>query len=137
MDELNHNPVRVAARGRCPRCASGRLFDGYIAPARECEACGLDFRFIDSGDGPAVFVILLVGFLTVGLALWVEVAYAPSLWLHFLLWPAVAVAVSLPLLRAIKGAMIGQQFLQSASEGRIAMRAPPSRAEEDESDPVA
>lgn len=130
MDELDHNPVHVALRGRCPRCASGRLFEGYLAPARECEACGLDFRFIDSGDGPAVFVILLVGFLTVGLALWVEVAHGPALWVHFALWPALAIAVSLPLLRALKGAMIGQQFRESAAEGRVAMRAatPPRTA---------
>ena len=144
MDELGHNPVAVAARGRCPRCASGRLFDGYLAPARECEACGLDFRFVDAGDGPAVFVILAVGFVTVGLALWTEVAHAPPLWLHFLLWPALAIAISLPLLRVLKGALIGQQFRQSAAEGRVALRpaaCPPAdrsaSRSRDESDPVA
>ena len=141
MDGLDHNPVNVAARGRCPRCASGRLFEGFLTPARECEACGLDFRFIDSGDGPAVFVILVVGFVTVGLALYVEVTYAPSLLVHFLLWPLLAVALSLPLLRALKGALIGQQFRRSAVEGRVAMRATRDRVEpepeRDESDPVA
>ena len=126
MSELDHNPVSVGARGRCPRCASGRLFEGYLTPARECEACGLDFRFIDAGDGPAVFVILVVGFLVVGLALWVEVVHAPSLWFHFLVWPPLAVLVSLPLLRAIKGALIGEQFRRSAAEGRVAMRGPPA-----------
>ena len=151
MNEFDHNPVHVAARGRCPRCASGRLFEGYLAPARECEACGLDFRFIDSGDGPAVLVILIVGFLTVGLALYAEVAHDMPLWLHFVLWPLLAIAVSLPLLRMMKGAMIGQQFARSAAEGRVAMHGDPPeptaprrrdpRAEEsrtgDESDPVA
>ena len=129
--ELDHNPVAAAARGRCPRCASGRLFEGFLTPARECEACGLDFRFIDSGDGPAVFVILVVGFLTVGLALYAEVAFDMPLWLHFVLWPVLAVALSLPLLRLLKGALIGQQFARSAAEGRVAMhgeaRRPPPR----------
>ena len=152
MRELDHNPVAAAARGRCPRCASGRLFDGFLTPARECEACGLDFRFIDSGDGPAVLVILVVGFVTVGLALWAEVALGIPLWLHFLLWPVLAVAISLPLLRALKGMLIGQQFAQSAAEGRVAMHgddtpdaavtrrdaARPGDADpHDESDPVA
>ena len=121
MRELDHNPVVEATRGRCPRCASGRLFEGFLTPARECEACGLDFRFIDAGDGPAVFVILLVGFVTVGLALYVEVVYAIPLWLHFVVWPVLAVALCLPLLRLLKGALIGQQFAQSAAEGRVAM----------------
>ena len=114
-------------RGRCPRCASGRLFEGFLTPARECEACGLDFRFIDSGDGPAVLVIMVVGFVTVGLALWAEVALGIPLWLHFVLWPMLAVALSLPLLRLLKGAMIGQQFARSAAEGRVSMRGDRSR----------
>ena len=126
MEELDHNPVTVAAQGRCPRCASGRLFEGFLEPARECEACGLDFRFIDTGDGPAVFVILFVGFLTVGLALYAEVAFGIPLYVHFLLWPALVIVLSPLLLRVLKGAMIGQQFRQSASEGRIAMRGRPT-----------
>lgn len=154
MRELDHNPITAGARGRCPRCASGRLFEGYLAPARECEACGLDFRFIDTGDGPAVLVIMVVGFITVGLALYAEVAFGIPTWLHFLLWPTLAVAISLPLLRGLKGAMIGQQFARSAAEGRIAMRADalrgrgeqsgqrgqgdmPRESPRDESDPVA
>lgn len=45
-----------------------------------CEACGLDFSFADSADGPAFFAMSIVGILIVGLALWVEFAYTPSLW---------------------------------------------------------
>lgn len=151
MNELDHNPVAAGARGRCPRCASGRLFGGYLAPARECEACGLDFRFIDTGDGPAVLVIMIVGFVVVGLALYAEVAFGIPTWLHFLLWPALAALLCLVLLRVLKGAMIGQQFAQSAVEGRVAMHGDrprpddpagaegdmPRDAPRDESDPVA
>ena len=143
MNEMDHDPVAAGARGRCPRCASGRLFEGMLTPARECEACGLDVRFVDTGDGPAVLVVLLVGSLTVGLAVWVEVAAAPPLWLHLALWPALALAVGLPLLRVLKGAMIGHRFRHAATEGRVATRPagsgrqPVGRRERDESDPVA
>ncbi|MGB6347119.1 MAG: DUF983 domain-containing protein, partial [Methyloceanibacter sp.] len=63
--------------GRCPACGRGRLFSGYLALAPCCPACGLDYGFAESGDGPAVFVILVAGFVVVGAALCVEIAYAP------------------------------------------------------------
>ena len=68
------------------RCGKGRLFQGFLTLRPRCEACGLDFAFADSGDGPAVFVILFAGFVVVGLALVVEFLYQPPFWLHALLW---------------------------------------------------
>ena len=50
------------------------MFAGFLSLRPECEVCGLDYNFIDSGDGPAVFVILIAGFLVVGAALIVETA---------------------------------------------------------------
>ena len=41
--------------------------------------CGLDYGFAEAGDGPAVFVILVTGFLVVGAALIVEMAYEAAL----------------------------------------------------------
>src|SRR5574340_875411 len=58
---------------RCPRCGAGKLYAGFLSLRPACERCGLDYGFIDSGDGPAVFVILLAGFIAVGCALVVEV----------------------------------------------------------------
>ena len=49
-----------------------------------------------SGDGPAVFVILIIGFIVVGLALWMEVSYNPPLWLHFMLWIPLTFVLCLP-----------------------------------------
>ena len=118
----DHDPTLAGARGRCPRCASGRLFAGYLTPADECEACGLDFGFIDTGDAAAVPVILVVGFLVVGLALYAEVALAMPLWLHFVLWPVLVLALTPTLTRLVKGAFIGQQYRVRASEGRLGYR---------------
>ncbi len=70
--------------GHCPNCGRGKLFDGYLTLAPRCNVCGLDYDFADSGDGPAVFVILVTGFIVVGAALIVEVLYAPPYWLHAL-----------------------------------------------------
>lgn len=113
------DPLRRATLGHCPHCGRGRLFKGFLSLAPRCSACGLDFAFIDSGDGPAVFVILIIGFVVVGLALWMEVTVSPPLWVHFLLWVPLTFILALPLLRALKGLMIGLQFKNHAAEGRL------------------
>ena len=111
--------MKAGVLGRCPRCGEGKLFAGFLTVAPRCSNCDLDYSFIDSGDGPAVFVILIVGFIVVGMALWVEVAYDPPLWVHFLLWLPLILGLALPLLRALKGLMIAMQYRHNASEGRL------------------
>lgn len=82
-------PFRAGMGCRCPRCGRGKLFTGILGIEGACEVCGLDLSAQDSGDGPAVFVILILGFIVVGLALWVEVRFTPPLWVHAVLWPPV------------------------------------------------
>ena len=105
--------------GRCPSCHKGKLFDGYLTLAPRCNVCGLDYAFADSGDGPAVFVILITGFIIVGLALLVEIQYQPPYWLHALIWGSLAVVLPLLLLRSLKGALIALQFRHKAEEGKL------------------
>jgi len=112
-------PIARGLRGRCPRCGEGRLFRGFLSLRPRCEHCGLDFSFADSGDGPAVFVILIIGFVVVGLALWMEVTFSPPLWLHFILWIPLALVLCLTALRLIKGVLITLQYSKKASEGRL------------------
>jgi uncharacterized protein (DUF983 family) len=112
-------PVAAGLKGRCPRCGEGRLFSGYLSVGKRCGNCGLDYSFADAGDGPAVFVILLIGFLVVGLALWLEVSYGPPLWLHLVLWIPLIVVLSLVALRLIKGVLITLQYRNKAAEGRL------------------
>ncbi|PYE90605.1 DUF983 domain-containing protein [Phyllobacterium leguminum] len=113
------DPIRAGILGRCPRCGEGRLFEGYLNTAKSCNKCGLDYSFADSGDGPAAFVILIVGFLVVGLALWMEVALNPPLWVHFILWVPLAIILSLAFLRCIKGILITLQYSNKAAQGRL------------------
>ncbi|MCA1999382.1 MAG: DUF983 domain-containing protein, partial [Hyphomicrobiales bacterium] len=113
------DPVSAALGGRCPRCGEGRLFAGFLKLAPGCRACGLDYAFADSGDGPAVFVILIAGFLIIGLALYVEIAYEPPFWLHLALFLPLTILVCLALLRPLKALMIGLQFRNKAEEGRL------------------
>ena len=116
--------LRTALFCRCPRCGEGRLFAGFLVPAPRCEACDLDYRFVDSGDGPAVFVILVVGFVVVAAALVTEVKYSPPYWVHAVLWLPAILGLSLGLLRPSKAAMIGLQFRHEAREARLPAREP-------------
>ena len=113
------NPFLAGLRGRCPRCGEGRLFSGYLKIADSCEACGLDFRGEDAGDGPAVFIMFAVGFIVVPLALVAEVAFSPPLWLHLVLWIPVSLGLILALLPPFKATLYALQYAHSAHEGRI------------------
>jgi uncharacterized protein (DUF983 family) len=104
---------------RCPRCRKGHLFSGFLNLRKECEACGLDYSFADAGDGPAIFVILLSGFIVVGAALLVEVAYQPPFWMHAVLWGPLILIVTLFPLRIIKSLLIVLQYHHAAAEGRL------------------
>ncbi|MEI5677695.1 MULTISPECIES: DUF983 domain-containing protein [unclassified Mesorhizobium] len=112
-------PIAAGLKGRCPRCGEGRLFSSFLTVAPRCDTCRLDYSFADAGDGPAVFVILIIGFIVVGSALWMEVTYNPPLWLHFLLWIPLTIILSLTALRLIKGVLITLQYRNKAAEGRM------------------
>jgi uncharacterized protein (DUF983 family) len=113
------DPVSAGLRGRCPRCGEGRLFEGFIKLAPECQNCGLSYRFADAGDGPAVFVILFAGFAVIGLMLFVEIRYEPPMWLHLVVFAPMIVLVCLGLLRPLKGLLIGLQYRNKAELGRL------------------
>lgn len=113
------NPIAVGLHGRCPRCGQGRLFKGFLTLAPRCSACGLEFGFVDSGDGPAQFVILIVGFLIAGAALLTEIAYSPPIWVHVVLWLPLVLVLCLGMLRPLKGVLVALQYHHRAEEGRL------------------
>lgn len=122
QDEAHYPPqdaIRAGLSGSCPRCGQGRLFDGLLKIRPACGNCGLDYSFADSGDGPAVFVMLLVGFVVVGFALWFEFTFHPSIWLHFIVTAPFSIVICLGSLRLLKGVLIALQYKHSAHEGSI------------------
>jgi uncharacterized protein (DUF983 family) len=109
------SPFRAGLRCRCPRCGSGPLYDGLLTVRERCPSCDLDLRAQDSGDGPAIFVILVLGFIVVGLALLVEAKFGPPLWVHAVLWPGVILAGAVAMLRVFKATLIALQFRHRAA----------------------
>lgn len=111
--------IEVGLRGCCPRCGKGKLYKGFLDLAPRCDVCGLDYSFADSGDGPAVFIMMIAGFVIVGLVLWVEFTWSPPYWVHALLWIPLTLALTIGLIRPLKGWLVAQQFRHKAEEGRL------------------
>jgi uncharacterized protein (DUF983 family) len=111
--------VYASLLGRCPRCGKGKLFRGFLGKASACGACGLDYSNLEAGDGPAVFVILIVGAIVAGGALLTEVWYSPPYWVHAVIWGPAVVILSLGFLRPLKAGLIVLQYKHRAEEGRL------------------
>ena len=114
MSDTLVSPVSSGLRCVCPRCGEGALFSGFLQVAPSCEACGLDFAFADSGDGPAIFVIFAVAPIVIILAFIVEALFHPAPWMHLVLWIPTVLLLSLALLRPFKGVMIALQYQRQA-----------------------
>lgn len=109
----------VALRGLCPQCGNRTLFAGIATFAPRCRACGLDFQAFNVGDGPAAFLILIIGGLIVGLAIALELSAEPPFWVHILLWlPLTTIAVILSL-RVAKAMLLALEYRHKAREGQI------------------
>ena len=111
--------MQAAVLGRCPRCGDGQLFHGYLHLAPRCGHCDLDYAMFDAGDGPAVFVILIVGAIVCGGALFVEFTYHPPYWVHAVLWIPTVALLTFALLRFTKSLLLVLQYKHKAGEGRI------------------
>ena len=112
-DSRHFAPVSVARAAfacRCPRCGEGRLFTGLLTVRPACPSCGLDFSAEDAGDGPQGFVILFLGLIVVGLAAWVELKFAPPIWLHMVLWTPLILIGAILMLRPLKAGLIALQY---------------------------
>ena len=111
--------IGVGLSCACPRCGRGKLFQGFLTLRPRCEACGLDYSFADSGDGPAVFIMFLAGAIVVACALVTETLYQPPYWVHVVLWLPLIFVLTLGPLRPMKGLMIALQYHHKAAESRF------------------
>jgi uncharacterized protein (DUF983 family) len=114
------SPVKVALTCVCPRCGKGPLFTQLLTLREKCASCGLDYKFIDTGDGPAVFAIFILGFLMLGGALIAHFSYGMPLWLVYTSFAVLTPLVAIGLLRYLKAILIALQYKHRAEEGRLA-----------------
>jgi uncharacterized protein (DUF983 family) len=110
--------LKAALAGDCPRCGAHSLFAGWVRFAPRCRACGLELDSFNVGDGPAAFLILIVGAIVVVGALVLDAAAEPPWWVH-LIWAPLAAALTIGGLRIAKGWLLAQEYKHRAREGRI------------------
>lgn len=117
MERQSQRPsMTAAALGcRCPACGVGALYNGFLTVREKCDYCGLDLRHHDSGDGPAVFLIFIIGFIVPPAAIAVELIYHPAVYVHVLLWPALILILTLLTLRPAKALTIALQYRHRSS----------------------
>jgi uncharacterized protein (DUF983 family) len=113
------SPFKAGLGCRCPRCGKGQLYGGFLTLLPRCPACSLDYSKADSGDGPAVFLIFIIGFLVVPVALWVHSTFEPPQWVNLTVWPAVVLLLTIGLLRPAKSLLIALQFRNRASDSGL------------------
>jgi uncharacterized protein (DUF983 family) len=110
------SPFLTGLRLRCPQCGEGELFQGYLKFRETCRACGADFRIADAGDGPAVFVILIVGAIVAPLLLVLQFGLHLPGWLALTLAMIAAIGLSLAFLPPFKAVLFALQWRHKARE---------------------
>lgn len=108
----------AAFRGLCPACGTATLFAGLTGFATHCPACGLDFGRYNVGDGPAAFLILIVGAIVAVGAILIDQVFGPPWWVH-LVWLPFAAVLTVYGLRVGKAALLFQEHKHRAREGRL------------------
>lgn len=111
--------TEASLRGLCPRCGAPTLFAGAVRFSERCGTCQLDLTQFNVGDGPAAFLIMIVGGLVTIGAVVLELSVSPPFWVHILLWVPLTLGLVLGLLRLAKGALLVLEYRNRAREGRL------------------
>lgn len=112
------NPILAGLRCRCPNCGEAPLFIGFLTVCPRCEACGQDLSNADSGDGPVVFILLIVGAIGCFGLLFTEFTFHPPIWVELVIFLPLIAVLTLGALRPFKAILIALQFRNRASEAR-------------------
>jgi len=118
---LTQQPGRPSAwaagfRLRCPECGRGEVFASYLKFRDHCRACGADFKSADAGDGPAVFVILVVGAIVAPLLIILQFGLDLPGWLALGLTMVAAIVLCLALLPPFTSLLFALQWKHKARE---------------------
>jgi uncharacterized protein (DUF983 family) len=79
----------------------------------------LDFSQFNVGDGPAAFLIMIVGAIVIIGAVSLQLSAEPPFWVHILIWVPVTAALVTGLLRVAKGALLVLEYRNRAREGKL------------------
>lgn len=125
MGRAAPSPFVAGLSKQCPNCGQAPVFAGYLRFAPACAACGADFSVADSGDGPAVFVVLLVGAVVVPVAFVLQFGLGWPEWAGLGTAAALTVGLSLWLLPIFKATLFALQWRHKAGEAQTSLSGDP------------
>ena len=109
------SPILSGLTLRCPECGKGPVFSGYLKFRDACAVCGADFKAADAGDGPAVFVILIVGAIVAPLLIILQGADLPD-WLALAITMIATIVLCIAFLPPFKATLFALQWKHKARE---------------------
>lgn len=95
------------------------MFQGYLKFRDRCRACGANFAAADAGDGPAVFVILIVGAIVAPLLIILQFGLDLPGWMALTLTMLAAIGLCLALLPPFKSLLFALQWKHKAREATL------------------
>ena len=98
--------LRRGLLARCPACGDSPMFAGFLRVAAVCTVCGAPLGSFRADDAPPYFTILLVGHIIVPVMVFWEQLAPPPLWVEFAVLLPATLALTLLLIRPIKGATL-------------------------------
>lgn len=113
------SPMAAGMASKCPRCGRGQLFDGFLKLRSSCPSCGYDYAKADTGDGPAVFVMFITGFVGVAFAFMLRFGFGAPPWAVLLVASLVTILLTFALLRPMKATLFALQYRNKAQEGEL------------------
>ena len=110
--KTNTDLIRQSLKCGCPRCGKPDIFPHkFTLEVKEtCRNCDLKLKDHDSGDGPAVFLVFILGFLLTPLALVTDAFLPMPLWAHAIIWTIAAILICLGTMQPIKAYVIALNY---------------------------
>ncbi|MCI4679178.1 DUF983 domain-containing protein [Rhodoblastus acidophilus] len=103
--------LRDGLRGLCPACGKGRIFYAYLKVNDLCPHCGEELFHQRADDMPPYVTMVITGhFVVAGIILGQDIFPDMPDWPQMIVWPLVALGLSLWLLPKVKGALIAYQW---------------------------
>ena len=109
---LDKKIILTAIKNGCPKCGKANIFKHrFTLDVKEnCDHCGFPLHEHDSGDGPAVFLIFILGFVLTPLALWLDAVVDIPLWVHAILWTVIALLTCVFTMQPLKAYVIALTY---------------------------
>lgn len=101
---------RAALLGSCPDCGAPTLFEAPARVAMKCSACGLDYAKYERGGRVSGLFTVLIAIVLILIAVAIENAFRPPLWLQAAFWAPVTVGTVIYALRLFKTVLLYAAF---------------------------